>query len=258
VGLGCKALLVAAAMVCAAAPALAFDEGAGFTATDNAWTANGKDPRTVTIAPGETVTFNYPDGHSTHNVDFTGAKPDCTGLPPFPYPPQLWKAATCRFDRAGTYAFVCDAHAEMTGTVVVVAPTPSPTPTATPDPVTPGATPAPTPPPGASSTPTPVSQPATLSLKIASRQKGTRVRGSLSVAHAGSRLEVTVHSGKTKAGSWTKKSAAAGRVSFSVALDARTRKALRAKRHLELTVTVKVTAPGAKTLTTSAKATVSL
>jgi plastocyanin len=262
-GLASKALPLAAAMVCAAAPALAYRADATITAVDFAFRANGTDAKTLTIAPGQTVTFSYPVGKSTHNVVFTGPKPTCSGLPPFPYPPQLWKDATCTFDQPGTYAFVCGAHPEMTGTIVVAAPAPSPTATPTetadPDPVAPGATPAPTatPEPATESTPK-QQQPATLSLKLAGRQKGTRVRGSLNVAQAPARVEVTLRSGKTKAGSWTRTSAAAGRVSFSVALNARTRKALRAKRHLKLTVSVALTPRGGKTLTTTGTATVSL
>jgi hypothetical protein len=145
----------------------------------------------------------------------------------------------------------------MTGTVVVAAastPSPTPTATATPDPETPTATPVP----GASPTPTATTPQTTLALELSSRQKGTRVRGSVEVAQAGSRLEVTVRAGKAKAGTWVKTSAAAGRTSFAVALNAKTRKALRAKRRLRLSVTVALTPPGAKTLTTTAKATVSL
>jgi plastocyanin len=247
-------------MVCAAAPAFSYGADASFTAVDFAFRANGTAQTTLTIAPGQSVSFSYPDGKSTHNVDFTSEKqPACTGLPPIPYPPRLWQDASCTFDQPGTYTFVCDAHAEMTGTVIVAVPTPSPTatPTATPDPVTPGATPAPTATPGGSQ-PTGTQPPATLSLKLAGKQKGTRVRGSLTVAHAGSRVQVTVRSGKTRAGRWRKPSAAAGRLSFAVKLDARTRRALRAKRRLKLTVTVAVTPRGGQTLTTTANATVSL
>src|SRR3954471_12014170 len=144
-GLGCKALLVAAAMACAAAPAFGAD--ATFTAVDYGWRASDTDATTLTIAPGQTVTFSYPAGMSTHNVNFTGRKPDCTGLPPGPRP-KGW-SAECTFTVADSYPFVCIVHPNMQGTVLVAAPTPSPTPTPTPtptpDPVTPDATPAPTP-----------------------------------------------------------------------------------------------------------------
>src|SRR5215217_9195494 len=96
-GLGCKALLVAALLACAAAPAFGAD--ATFTAVDNAWRANNTDATTLTIAPGQTVTFGYPAGMSTHSVDFTGSEPDCTGLPTGPRRPG-W-TAECTFSETG-------------------------------------------------------------------------------------------------------------------------------------------------------------
>src|SRR5215217_2121195 len=117
-GLGCKALLVAALLACAAAPAFGAD--ATFTAVDNAWRANNTDATTLTIAPGQTVTFSYPAGMTTHNVNFTGRKPEWTGLPPGPRP-KGW-SAECTFAVADAYLFVCGVHPEMQGTVVVAAP----------------------------------------------------------------------------------------------------------------------------------------
>lgn len=205
-----------------------------FTAVDFAFRASGTDATSLTIAPGQTVSFSYPTGMSTHNVDFTGdRKPECTGLPPFPYPPRLWSTASCRFDEPGTYPFVCDLHAEMTGTVVVVAapaPTPIPTPAPTPAPATPA--------------PTPVARTLTLDVP-ALQKKGTRVRGS--VAGSG-RVRVTIRSGKARAGVWTK--LLAGRTAFSIALDAKTRKQLRAKRRLKLTVTATLAGAHATAKTT--------
>jgi plastocyanin len=242
-------LLTAAALVCTAAPALARTTADGsFVAVDNAWRANDTDATTLTIAPGQTVTFGYPAGTTTHDAHFADRVPDCTGLPPGPRP-KGW-SATCTFPDAGQYPFYCDVHAGMQGTVVVAVPTPSPTPTAEPG------TPVPTPTPVA--TPTPAPTQTSLALRLARHQKGSRVRGSVRVDMAGSRVEVTVRSGKAKAGTWVKKSAAAGRASFAIVLNARTRRALRAERRLALTVTIVLTPPGAKPLTTSAKATVSL
>jgi plastocyanin len=261
-GLKTKALLVAAAMLCAAAPALGYgDPGGSFTAIDYAWQANGTDATTLTVAPGQTVTFGYPAGTSTHDIHFTGNQPSsCPGQPTFPQR-KGW-TATCTFDAAGSYPFVCDVHPQMQGTVVVANPAP-PTPTVTPtpdpgtDPVaTPGATATP-PAPGAG--PAPTAKPATtLKVKLASKQKGTRLRGTVTVAQSASRLEVTVKSGKTKVGTWLKRSTRKGTVTFSVPLNAKARRALKVKRRLKLAVTVALTPPGGKLLTKRASAVVSL
>src|SRR3954467_2161390 len=102
--------------------------------------APGSRHNTVTIAPGGTVDFGYPTGTNFHNVDFDVDPTSCTQtaganfgpVPPLPAAPQRpgW-AGNCRFDTPGTYAFRCDAHAFMTGTVVVDAGTPTATATAT-------------------------------------------------------------------------------------------------------------------------------
>jgi plastocyanin len=260
-GLKTKALLIAVAMVCAAGPALAYSDataGGSFTAVDYAWQANATAATTLTVAPGQTVTFGYPDGNTTHNVDFTGKQPSqCTGLTSYPRP-KGW-TAECTFDAAGSYPFVCDVHAEMQGTVVVAAPTPTATPTASGDPVaTPGATATPAPGEEATTRPPSTPTPATLKVKLAPTQKGTRVRGSVTVEQAATRLEVTVKSGSKTVGSWRKTSTAKGTVAFSVALNAKARKALKAKRRLKLTVTVALTPPGGEPRTLRANAVVSL
>jgi PKD repeat protein len=95
----------------------------------------------VTIAPGQTVDFSFPDNgqnNSSHNVVFGvpgvsgGAQPtSCVqtaapnGFPILPAPPLPigtegpgW-AGNCTFNTPGTYAFYCSAHQYMTGTVVV-------------------------------------------------------------------------------------------------------------------------------------------
>jgi plastocyanin len=261
-GFKTKTLLIAAAMVCAAAPALGSgDPGGSFTAIDYAWQANGTDGTTVTVTPGQTVSFGYPAGTTTHNVDFTGKQPtQCTGLTPYPRP-KGW-TASCTFDAPGSYPFVCDVHPGMQGTVVVSAPA-SLTPTATPTP-DPGADPVatPTPPPlgsGSGPSTSPTATPVTtLKLKLAAKQKGTHLRGTVTVERASSRLEVTVKSGKTKAGTWLKRSARKGTVAFSVPLNAKARRTLKAKRRLKLTVTVALTPPGGKLLTKRASTVVSL
>jgi plastocyanin len=74
---------------------------------------------TVTILAGETVSFSYPEGRNYHNVVFADVRPSsCT--PELPDAPSEagWQS-TCRFDAPGTYAFVCGAHPDVTGAVVV-------------------------------------------------------------------------------------------------------------------------------------------
>jgi plastocyanin len=264
-GFKTRALLIAAAMVCAAAPALGYaDQGGSFTAVDYAWQANGTAETTVTVTPGQTVAFGYPAGTTTHNVDFTGKQPtQCTGLTPYPRP-KGW-TASCTFDAPGTYTFVCDVHPQMQGTVVVASPAPA-APTATPTPE-PGADPVATPGPTVTTpagtapepTPAPGTKPATtLKLKLATRQKGTRLRGTVTVEQPASRLEVTVKSGKTKVGTWLRRSTGKGTVTFSVPLNAKARQALAAKHRLKLAVTVALTPPGGRLLTKHAITVVSL
>jgi plastocyanin len=52
---------------------------------DYPWRANDTDAKTLTVAPGGTVSFSNPAGGDFHNVAFEGAQPSsCTGLPPGP------------------------------------------------------------------------------------------------------------------------------------------------------------------------------
>jgi plastocyanin len=145
--------------------------GAAIVAHDNFFqdAAGDAGDHSVTVAPGQSVSFAYPSGKSSHNVDFgdIASPPTCqqtAGVAMFPAPPLPkyalppgW-AGECRFDVAGVYAFVCDAHkAEMSGTIVVaepageeptVVPTAEPTVSPSPSPsprATVAATPAPTP-----------------------------------------------------------------------------------------------------------------
>jgi plastocyanin len=131
------------------------DAAADIEAHDN-WFSN----KDVSIAPGQTVHFGYPQGSTSHNVEFTGPQPRCTQTsgaiiwrdsPPLPKfaLPAGW-AGDCTFDSPGVYAFVCSVHPdEMKGSVTVgtvAQATPIPTP---PPPVRDG-TPAPKPKPWAS------------------------------------------------------------------------------------------------------------
>jgi plastocyanin len=122
-GLGLTALL--------AAPAHAADE-----------TINGQanlewDRRNVTVQPGDTVTWAFPDVTQVHNVKATGGANADPLWPSFrselgrPAPPGSYT-----FNVEGTYDFVCEVHTStMTGTVTVsTAPIAAATPTPTPPP----------------------------------------------------------------------------------------------------------------------------
>ena len=168
----------------------------------------------------------------------------------------------------------------MTGTVHVVAPpqpTATPTATATPT-VTPTTTPVPSgsPDPGdgpsGGGTPNPGTPgsnnatPSQLKLSVAKTQKGTKVRGNVTVEKAGSKLAVSVwaaknvvqHSSSKKLvaiGHATRTKAPAGKVTFSVTANAKARSALRRHHRLSVTVVIALTPPGGHELTRSVKST---
>jgi plastocyanin len=236
----------------------------------------------VTINPGETVTFSYPSGSSFHNVQFTGRAPSsCTltgggsgSVPPLPPAPtgQGW-SGSCTFTAEGTYEFVCGAHRDMTGAVLVVpvdgTPTATPsatasaTATASPTAIasataTATATPTPTAAPAAIAAPQPTAAPgggrqgrtpapAASRLSLARTQRGQVVKGSVVVAGA-SRLRVEVLSKRKRVGSTTR-SVAAGRVSFTVKLNAAAKRTLQRGRKLTLTVRITVTPPSGPAFT---------
>jgi len=132
---------------------------------------------------------------------------------------------------------------------------------ATPTQSGPYVTPTPTPAPDPGVTPTPQR---TLrgAIKLASAQRGSRVRGTVAVKAAKSRLEVALFVPRSKlsggrshkavrVGRWVKASTAAGSVRFSVPLSARAKSALRRARRLAVTVSVALTPPGGHKLTRS-------
>jgi plastocyanin len=179
---------------------------------------------TVEITTGGTVTFSFPTGNGTnfHNVDFkTAPKPaSCKqtkfvppnpelAVPPLPtYAQGVGWEGFCTFTAPGTYAFVCDAHSDMTGTVVVTdptatpTPTPTPTPTASPDPtatpVVVAATPVPTAAPVATAVPqAPALAPAPkLSSAVFKRSKRTITVAGSSQASGKVTLELSYKNGK--------------------------------------------------------------
>jgi plastocyanin len=278
-----RELVVAAACgIAVGVPALAYGRGDPVVTIS----ATGSEPNyawdqpDVTIAPGDTVKFSNTQTAMSafHNVTFADDSPKpatCTQTSgtgagtvsqgPMPSIPRKNWTGECRFDAPGRYEFFCATHPYMTGTIRVVAAA-TPTPSAT---ATPGAspTPAPGPGPGGSTGGTNTTQ-TTLAgaVTIARSQKGTRVRGSVEVKLAGSRLEISLWvprkvlvGGKSsrlvRIGRSTRTSTSAGKVNFAVGTDAKARSALRRHRRLSVTVSIALTPPGGHKLTRSVKST---
>ena len=132
----------------------------------------------------------------------------------------------------------------MTGTITVAAP-PAATPTAPPPPAA-----SPTPPPRPAARPA-----AATAVTVKHHQTGTRVKGSLGISRPGTRIEIVVLSrratlglsgkGRVRVGRSVVTAAAAGQKRFSVALDARARRVLRAHKTLPVLVRLKASAPTA-------------
>lgn len=208
-------------------------------------------PSTATVGMGGTVNFRSTSTTVPHGVRWTGGpeKPTCGSGVPVEQEKTDWSGG-CTFAQAGTYAFVCTVHpTEMKGTITV-------TTTETP-PVTP-------PPPGGSpeSAPeSPLQGAASRALKLAKGQRGSSVSGSLdlSQASAGGKLQVILlatrasmaaaSSATTRVGRLVRSPIRAGRVSFTVGLERRARRALQARGRLPLTVQVIVKPPGRAALT---------
>jgi plastocyanin len=237
------ALAVAAALL---APAVALSED---PPTISAVDSNGAygmshswSPATVTIAQGGAVTFQYqpgafPQGTSSHSVVFESSPsiPTCGGVPETTSgQPAPW-SGTCTFSTPGTYHFICGVHgSSMSGSVTVT-----------------GSSGTTTPPPSGDAA-------AASDLSVPSSQKGTSVRGSLRIAHDGSRLRavatVRVKSSVIRVGTATKRGLDAGRYRFRVALDKRGKSLLARNHRLSLRLRLEVTAPDGSTTTLSSKA----
>jgi hypothetical protein len=180
-------------------------------------------------------------------------------MPPAPFP-HRW-SGTCRFDAPGTYSFHCQAHPDqMHGSVIVtglpdpsVTPSPTPTPTAS---TSPGATPgggAPAAQPTPTSAPVAATPgPAATGLKLAASQRGRTLKGSISVARAGSTLTVDVLAKPSALGASGRalkrighltKSLDAGAHTFAIKLSRAASSAITARRRLALTAKVTVAPP---------------
>jgi plastocyanin len=219
------------------------------TASIEAYDYGFKDPDTnlnsTTVAMGGTVAFSYPaGGTSSHNIVFDTSQPSsCTQtagadvgpVPPLPAAPSGagW-AGTCTFNSAGRFAFHCGLHAFMTGAVEVVDPNAPATGTTAP----PGET-QPTPgelaPPG---------------VKVAHRQRGTVVRGSVTTPAGPSHIVVRAFVAKrapaararqVRIGSVTKDSKGTGKTAFALRINRAARRALHRRHRLAVNLRIAVT-----------------
>lgn len=220
-------------------------------------------PAQAVVSPGGTVTFRNPS-EVQHGVEWLSAvKPSCeegAGKVPVGSTPAAsgtkW-SGTCTFSQPGTYTFYCTVHgAAMSGTIKVEAGGVTTGTTST------GAEP----PPGVTTTPgtpeTPPVGPALQALKLAPRQRGGSVHGSVLVspAGAGGRLEVDLltrrsslaprshGSARLLVGRQIRSSLRAGATGFAVGLDRRARRALRRHGRLALNVRVVLTPAGGRSV----------
>jgi plastocyanin len=229
-------------------------------------------PASVAVGEGTSVTFSNPTT-VPHGVNWistpAGAQnPSCNGVPvgttEAASAPE-W-SGSCTFTQPGTYVFYCTVHkAAMSGTITVAPPasggsSPAPIPT-TPSGPPPAGGGAGSGQPGPLRTPTSQASPfgaGAGSVVLRANRHGAVLRGSVEVstAGAGGRLQVDVlaragalgpagHAKRLRVGHFERASVPAGRLPFSVALDARARRALTRRGRLPLSVQLTLTAPGA-------------
>jgi plastocyanin len=264
--------LYRAALALGVVSALALPASAGGQAPSTATgTARDGPPRweanSGTLALGGTVTFTYPTGISGHSLSFTNppASPSCTPAWPTAVRSAPW-TTTCSFSVAGAYNYLCTVptHTGMTGTIVVEGGAGGPPPGGENPPGgggggsgggsggnTPGGSP---------------TQPGSLSVKVARRQTGTTVRGSVTTSVDNSRLAIKVlvanrllakkpPSRKVSVGSLRKQIANAGKTSFAVKLNRAARRALNRRDRLVVALRITLTPPGGQATTKTARVT---
>jgi plastocyanin len=243
----------------------AVNSGGGYYGEQHAWS-----PARATVSAGGVVTLSNPTTVA-HGVEWrpgAPAMPSCTGGIPVGATPAASGAnwsGTCTFAKPGTYTFYCTVHGpEMTGTITVNA-NGTTTTTTTTQPPSPGGGSTTTPTtsseygsgttPGSSgSSGSPLAGSASQAVKLAASQHGKSVSGSLKVSHAGAgaRLEVDLlaksgslatagHSAQVRVGRLVRSPLRAGKVSFTVPLSAKAKRALGRHRRLALTVKIRLT-----------------
>jgi plastocyanin len=196
-------------------------------------------PESVTSTPGGTVAFRNPGNLVPHGVHWTGGpeKPSCSGVP-VDSSGTAWSGA-CTFSQAGTYTFVCTVHPEeMKGTITVAS----------------GETTAP-PTPGPGQPPAASEGPLVEALRLARRQHGRAIHGSITVSSAavGGRLNVELRAPRTalgghgkgmvRVGAVSRSLANAGRLAFAVHLQPSAQRALLRRGRLWLIVNTIIRPP---------------
>ena len=210
---------------------------ASITAKDPYSFDNGSGGNSVSIAAGGTVTFSYPTGASSHNVVFDTAQPtSCQDIPPSASPPG-W-TGSCTFDAYGTYTFHCGLHSFMTGRVEVPDPNTPTTGTTGPPPTETGGTP----PQGGGELTSPA-------VKVAARQRGVVVHGSVTTPAGPSDIAVTALAARSalasrarrvKVGSVSRRSTGTGKTSFALRVNRAARRALHRRHRLAVTLRIVV------------------
>jgi len=228
----------------------------------------------TTVASGGTVTFV--DQKTAANIAWTGTAPTCEpSVPVAPAVPKAGWEGKCTFATAGTYHFesstlfkektvytnidytkyeiVVEGSTTTTGTTGTTGTTTTPTMTTT----------------SPASPESPLAGSESQAVKVAKSQHGGSVKGSidLSKAAAGDRLEVDLltrsaslakakHSTRVRVGRYVRSSLSAGKLSFSVKLNAKARRAIKRHHRLALTVEILLTPASGEALTITRSVTV--
>ena len=216
-------------------------------------------PEQATTPAGGTVTF-VNSSATLHGIHWSGgpATPNCSGVP-VESSEANWKGA-CTFAQPGTYTYYCTVHGpEMHGTIVVNESGGVTTTTTTGATGTTTTTTTTTPPPLEES---PLVGSASQALRLAKSQRGTSVKGSVAIskAGAGDRLEIDLlaqstslakakHHAAVRIGRLVRSSLSAGKLTFSVKLSAKARRALKRHHRLALTVEIVLTPASGEAMT---------
>lgn len=273
----CKRYLPLAAVLgvaVAVLPALAASSAAKLEVNENCvdpgwpcWATSGSSQPAfkTTVAAGGTVTFV--DQKTAANIAWTGTAPTCEpSVPVAPAAPKTGWEGKCTFATPGTYRFESstlfkDAYEDYTKYEVVAEGSTTTTGTTG----TTGMIGTTTTTTTTTSPPSPESLLAgseSQAVKVAKSQHGGSVKGSLNLsqAAAGYRLEVDLltqsaslakakHSTRVRVGRYVRSSLSAGKLSFSVKLNARARRAIKRHHRLALTVEIVLTSAGGEALT---------